>query len=356
MGKFSFVLTLVFYLCLLYLNYPKPNMVGDHAMGYGLGLALSGLGIFLGSIGLFFYLSKLGVFGMLTTDPFWKNFLAVILCAAFVFAVFFSAALKWDNITEAVSFSPWLANMNSLIWFPLLIFIPSFLVHFLGKEPSFTPVRIFFPIGFMFSLVFTIGLLMDWLVYQSKQQKEMISQILTQDKEQHETYMSEIEGLDSTQSILGILPLTGKYHDAEVREAAVAKIKSRPHWESELIGILVSEYNYHYAYDFLDGNNVDHPRLFIEPVRLSILQMATATDIRAIIPNADNLQEWAFDHFGIERLLRVVDGQLAGQGMDFYPAILEVRKALDTTPPEQYKGIKYSVIPTLDNWIKKNAR
>ena len=254
MGKFSFVLTLVFYLCLLYLNYPKPNMSGDNAMEYGLGLTFFGLGISLGSIGLFFYLSRLGVFGVLTSDPFWKNFLAVILCIAFVITVFFSAALKWDNITEAVSFSPWLANMNSLIWFPLLIFIPSFLVLFLGKEPSFSPVRIFFSIGFLFSLVFTIGMLVDWLVYQSKQQKEMVSQIQTQDKEQYETYMREIEGLDSTQSILGILPLTGKYHDPNVREAAVAKIKSRPDWENELIGILVSEYNYHYAYDFLDGN------------------------------------------------------------------------------------------------------
>jgi len=244
--------------------------------------------------------------------------------------------------------------MNSLIWFPLLIFIPSFLVLFLGKEPSFAPVRIFFSIGFLFSLVFTIGMLVDWLVYQSKQQKEMISQIQTQDKEQYETYMREIEGLDSTQSILGILPLTGKYHDPNVREAAVAKIKSRPDWESELIGILVSEYNYHYAYDFLDGNMVDNPALFTEPVRLSILQMAA--DIRSAIPDSNNLQEWSFDHFGIERLLRVVDGQLAGQGMDFYPAILEVRKALDTTPPEQYKGVKYSVTPILDNWIKKNAR
>ncbi|WP_113923578.1 hypothetical protein [Cognataquiflexum aquatile] len=354
MGKHSFVLSLVFYAGLLLLNYPKPNLGGDGAMGYGLGLAFLGFGFALSSIGLFVGLARVGLFGYFVPDPFWRNLLAVILCVAFVITVFFSAALKWDNITEAVSFSPWLANMNSLIWFPLLIFIPSFLVLFLGKELSFAPVRIFFSIGFLFSLVFTIGMLIDWLVYQSKQQKEMISQIQTQDKEQYETYMREIEGLDSTQSILGILALTGRYHDAEVREAAVAKIKSRPDWESELIGILVSEYNYHYAYDFLDGNMVDHPALFTEPVRLSILQMAA--DIRSAIPDSNNLQEWSFDHFGIERLLRVVDGQLAGQGMDFYPAILEVREALDTTPPERFKGVKYSVIPVLDKWLKDNPR
>jgi hypothetical protein len=166
--------------------------------------------------------------------------------------------------------------------------------------------------------------------------------------------MNEIEGLDSTQSILGILSLTGRFHEAEVREAAVSKIKSRPDWESELIGILVSEYNYHYAYDFLDGNNVDNPALFTEPVRLSILQMAA--DIRTAIPNSDNLQEWSFDHFGIERLLRVLDGQLAGKGMDFYPAILEVRKALDTAPPERFKGVKYTVTPILDKWLKDNLQ
>jgi len=354
MGKFSFFLTLVFYLCLLYLNYPRPNMGGDNAMGYGLGLAFFGLGFSIGSIGLFLYLSRLGVFGLLTPDVFWKNFWAVIFCLAFVITVFFSAALKWDNITGTVSFSPWLANMNSLIWFPLLIFIPSFLVLFLGKEPSFAPVRVFFSIGFLFSLVFTAGLLVDWLVYQSKQQKEMISQSQSRDQEQYENYIREIEELDSTQSILGILPLTGRFHEAEVREAAVAKIKSRPDWESELIGILVTEYNYQYAYDFLDGNNVDNPALFTEPVRLSILQMAA--DIRTAILTADNLQDWSFDHFGMERLLRVVDGQLEGQGMDFYPAILELRKTLDTAPPDRFKGVKYTVTPVLDKWLKDNAR
>lgn len=352
MGKLSFVLAIVFYIGLLFLNYPRPNLSGDNAMGYGLGLAFLGFGFALGSIGLFVGLARVGVFGVFVQDQFWKNFLAVILCISFVVTVFFSAALKWDNITEAVSFSPWLANMNSLIWFPLLIFLPSFLVLFLGKEPNFAPAKIFFSAGFLFSLVFTAGLLVDWLVYQSKQQKEMISQIQSQDREQHDRYLQEIADLDSTQSILGILALTGKYHDAEVREAAVAKIKSRPDWESELIGILVSEYNYHYAYDFLDGNNVDNPALFTEPVRLSILQMAA--NIRTAIPNADNLQDWSFDHFGMERLLRVVDGQLAGQGMDFYPAILEVRKALDTAPPDRYKGVKYTVTPVLDKWLKDN--
>jgi hypothetical protein len=354
MGRFSFVLTLVFYLCLLYLNYPKPNMGGDNAMGYGLGLVFFGIGFSLGSMGLFFYLSRIGVFGLLTQDPFWKNFLAVILCITFVITVFFSAALKWDNIPEAVSFSPWLANMNSLVWFPLLIFIPSFLVLFLGKEPSFTPVRIFFSIGFLFSLVFTVGLLVDWIVYQSKQQKELISQIQTRDQEQYENYMREIEELDSTQSILGILPLTGRFHDADVREAAVSKIKSRPDWENELISILVAEYNYHYAYDFLDGNEVDHPALFTEPIRLSIEQMAD--DIRKTITESNNLQEWSFDHLGIERLLRAIDGQFSGSGMDFRPALLEVRKALDTAPPERFKGVKYTVTPVLEKWLKDNAR
>jgi hypothetical protein len=354
MGKISYVLAIAFYIGLLFLNYPKPNLGGDNAMGYGLGLVFFGIGFSLGSMGLFFYLSRLGVFGLLTQDVFWKNFLPVILCITFVITVFFSAALKWDNIPEAISFSPWLANMNSLVWFPLLIFIPSFLVLFMGKEPSFAPVRIFFIIGFLFSLVFTVGLLVDWLIYQSKQQKEMISQIQSREQEQHEIFLQEIADLDSTQSILGILPLTGRFHDAEVREAAVSKIRSRPDWENEMISILVAEYNYHYAYDFLDGNEVDHPALFTEPVRLSIEQMAA--DIRKTITDSNNLQEWSFDHFGIERLLRVIDGQLAGQRMNFYPAILEVRKALDTTPPERFKGVKFTVTPVLDKWLKKNSR
>jgi hypothetical protein len=354
MGKISFVLGLVFYIGLLLLIYPKPNMAGDNSMGYGLGLAFLGLGFALSSIFLFIYLSRIGVFGLFIQDSVWKNLLAFSLCIAFILTVFFSAVFKWESTPEMFNYVQVLAKANSLVWFPVFVLMPSFLVIFLIKEPHDLFVKTLFSIGFLFSLVFSVGLLISWLNYTLKEQKAVISQAQTSDQEQYENFMREIEGLDSSQSILGLLPLTGKYHDPEVRDAAVAKIKSRPAWEGELIGILVSEYNYHYAYDFLDGNRVDHPALFTEPVRLSIEQMAA--DIRKTITDSNNLQEWSFDHFGIDRLLRVIDGQLAGQGMDFYPAILEVRKALDTAPPERFKGVKYKVTPVLDKWIKAHSK
>lgn len=43
MGKLSFVLRLVFYAGLLLLNYPKPNLGRDGAMGYGLGSSVRDL-------------------------------------------------------------------------------------------------------------------------------------------------------------------------------------------------------------------------------------------------------------------------------------------------------------------------
>lgn len=354
MGKISFVLCLIFYIGLLLLIYPKPNMGGDYTIAYGLGLGVLGLCLTISSIAMFVALAQHGIFGLVFQDTFWKNVLAVTFRLMFILTVFFSAVFNWESHPEMITYVQGLARINSLVWFPVLVFIPAFLVLFQIKEPDFVLVKGLFSIGFAFSFFFSAGLLVEWINFQIKDQKAMVSYLQTRDREQFENYMNEIENLDSTQSILGILPLTGKYHDAEVREAAVSKIKSRLDWESELISILVSEYTYHYAYDFLDGNNADNPELFTEPVRLSILQMAA--DIRTAIPNADNLQEWSFDHFGIERLLRVVDGQLAGQGMDFYPAILEVRKALDTTPPERFKGVKYSVTPVLDKWLKDNLR
>jgi hypothetical protein len=346
---------LVFYIGLLYLIYPKPNMGGENAIGYGLGLGVLGLGLTISSIAMFVALAQHGIFGFGVSRLFLEKCTGCyLLSRTFIFTVFFSAVFKWESHPEMITYVQGLSRINSLVWFPVLVFIPAFLVLFQIKEPDFVPVRVFFHSGLLSVFFFSAGLLVEWINFQIKDQKAKISYSQTRDREQFENYMNEIEELDSTQSILGILPLTGRFHEAEVREAAVARIKSRADWENELIGILVSEYNYHYAYDFLDGNNVDNPELFTEPVRLSILQMAA--DIRTAIPNADNLQEWSFDHFGIERLLRVVDGQLAGQNMDFYPAILEVRKALDTTPPERFKGVKYSVTPVLDKWLKDNRR
>ena len=352
MAKISFFISLGFYVCLLLLNYPRPNLGGDSAMGYGLGLAFLGLGFAIGSIGLFVGLTKAGVFSHLVKDRFLEIFLAVSVWLSFVLTVFFSAALRWENNPEMVTFLEWFVKVESLIWFPPLVFIPAFLVFFLGNDVSSLFVKSFFSVGFLFSMLFALGLLIEWVSFQNKQQKEFTENAQIQDQDQHDRNLQTIEASDSSQSVILILPFSGRFHEEDIKAAAVAKIKSRPDWESELIGILVSDYYYNEVYTFLDGNPVDHPNLFTEPIRLSILKMAE--DIRNAITDSNNLQEWQFEYLGIERLLRAIDEQFSGLGTDFRPALLEVRKALDTAPPERFKGVKYSITPVLDQWLKNN--
>jgi hypothetical protein len=106
------------------------------------------------------------------------------------------------------------------------------------------------------------------------------------------------------------------------------------------------------TYTFLDGNKVEHPEKFLDPLNHSILRLAV--EVRKDIKEANNLQDWYFDHFGIERLLRAIDEQFADKGLDFRPAVVQLQQALQTPPPERFKNVRFAITPIVNEWLKKH--
>lgn len=170
-------------------------------------------------------------------------------------------------------------------------------------------------------------------------------------REQHNYYHDQINAFKSDGNILNIIALTGRFHDEDVRTAALAKIKSKPGWEDELLEILDSPDYFYHAYTFLDGNDVDHPERFAEPLKKSIFVLAE--EIHDLIENSNNLQGWHFDHFGIDRLFRAIDEQFADSGVNYVPAVLALQKALNTRPPERFKNVKFAIKPLVDRWLER---
>lgn len=342
-----------FYVCLAAFSFSRPNLSGDNAMGYGLGIFFFGLCFAVSTLALAIVLLYKGHLDKLLPDAQWRGALAIGGALALIAAAFFCALLKWEPHHEDIpAFVYGLAEVRAAVWLPLLALVPAFILLSEARRLAVPALVYQIPLALAIglSLIICAGLLKGWLVADTRQQRARLEQIEQQDREQHERYLRDIEAFQPTDNLLNILSLTGRFHDEDVRTAAVAKVRAYPDWEGALLALLENEHYYHYVYTFLDGNPVDHPEAFAEPLRRSIL--LAAAEVRRSIPNSNNLQSWSFDHIGIERLLRAIDEQFASQGVDYRPALRELRQALDTPRPEQFKNVRFTVARELDGWLR----
>ncbi len=187
-----------------------------------------------------------------------------------------------------------------------------------------------------------------WLMIESarSENKKMATMISDQNR-YHAQHLASISACDPMTGMANILCFTSRYHDAEVHDSAVAKMKENPNWQEALVKILESPYHYREVYTFLDYNEVPNKALFLKPLHASILRLAE--DIRKEIRTSDNRQHWLLDSYQIGRMLGAVD-RFKGLGVDFLPAVQAVRAALDEPVPSP---VKFDDAPALDSWIKK---
>lgn len=107
-------------------------------------------------------------------------------------------------------------------------------------------------------------------------------------------------------------------------------------------------------YYFLDGNRVEHPEQFAAPLSQSIVWLSAA--IKADIKNSNNLQNWTFDSYKIDRLLGAIDDQFMNQRVDFYPYMVSLKQALITGLPDRFKDIHFTATDGVDEWMRKHKK
>jgi hypothetical protein len=343
----GWVVALLSWAGLLALHYPRPNLGGEQGMGYGLGLLACSVGFFLG-------LELLT--GILARKAGWSTpwvLYALAGAGGLAVTVFVCGWLRAEASAGMPAILYGLSAAHGLIWIPVLtlgLVLPVLLMQ--GGHGE-TPLLLWRALGFMAGL----GLLGvaswagTWLAGLPARQEAELATYRQEDTARRQRHLQDIASWQPEQGMPLILSLTGRYHDPEVREVAVARIRAVPDWEEELIRLLGTQGHYYQVFHFLDGNDVDHPDRFIAPLEQSIHRMAG--DIRTEIPGANNLQHWSFDYLGIERLTRIMDGQFAPYKPSLVPALHEVARAFQTTPPERFKGVRFDAARSLDQWLDR---
>lgn len=352
-GNILLSIAAVVYMLLLSGAYgPKPSNAGDAVGGYAMSVILFSL-----AFGVFMTLAAFVIA--------WKGGFAwvaaggsarFVLVAGGLLSILIISALSTVFRFEPASQLPFaLRHLTGFApaLFPLTLLAAGFV---LLNEPLRTavPVAVYkIPLGILFgiSTLACLGLLIQWIGYQNQQVAERIEEIHQHEEQNHTRHLQDIENADPETGILGLLSLTGRYHNADVREKAVAKIKSNPRWQQELVRILESGH-YYRVYTFLDAEAVEDKALFAAPLNRSISRMAG--EISAFIQTNNHLNDWHFDYLSVERMLSSVE-QFQNTEEDFLPAVRAVRAAFDASPIAHVKKPKFKEPAILDRWIKAHS-
>ncbi|MBK8706798.1 MAG: hypothetical protein IPN33_26615 [Saprospiraceae bacterium] len=166
-------------------------------------------------------------------------------------------------------------------------------------------------------------------------------------------YQGQLNHVDTTdvmKDMVFLLVYTDANQKKTLREKALAKIKSRPDWQEELVRRLQNDWAPE-AFTFLASNEVEDKAMFAEPIRQGVLIQARLVreNIRQCRDKYD-LYEGKFT-WEVDRVLRTVD-KFQGMGADYRPAVQELRKALDE--PVSFEKPKLPAKTILEKWLEKH--
>ncbi|MBK8557993.1 MAG: hypothetical protein IPL65_20615 [Lewinellaceae bacterium] len=328
---------------------------GDYGMGYGLMLFFYAVGFTVFSGLLVLNLGYNDKFAWIDLSS--RNWIIFLAWLAFAIAVFCMEIFRSEwHPGEFPNFLGWLARSSvAVLWLPVLVLVPCFWLINAENGNIAQPLFVQLPLkaGIALSLLISLSAVYG-LIRASAQQTVSIQQYNQQrNSDFKQQQLAFIASQTDTNSIVNILSSSGRFNDPELRNASIEKIKSHPNWEGDLIYVLNETEFQAEAYHFIDGNQVDHPELFIQPIKISLQH--TADQIRNSIIGSNNLQDWHMEHMAIDRILRAIDEQFAAvPGADFLPEVRAIRDALNTPRPERFKEVKFTTSAGVEKWLKSH--
>ena len=332
-GNILIVLAIIFYAMLANLT-QKPMPGGDYGVGYAFAwmVCIAGFGIFTG----------LSAWNMAYNQCFdWapatfflpRNGLVFLGTAAFIVAVVWSQEYRGKWIAgELPEFMRWLVVGKVQYWLPALTFITALYLLNAQRQAGVAPVWVKFSVIAAFSVSILIGLgLFYGYVKASVQRSAAADQSSSVEFGSDEYYLQEIQNY-SYPTIEGLLTYTHREKSKTLRDAAVAKIKTYADWETQLLNKLDrgEPHEVYWVFAFLDGNDVEHPDQFVQPVKRSIGRMTP--EVKAILKDPNSL---SLGYIHLETICRVLDGHFKDSAAVFRPEMERMQQALQTHAPER---------------------
>ncbi|MCF8248244.1 MAG: hypothetical protein K9J37_23655 [Saprospiraceae bacterium] len=342
-GNILLGVTTLIYFGLLSLVYGSHNRSGDAGVGYAFTLVLSNVGFIVCLAIVTAIIGSKGGFSWVGTYGGLPRF--VWVSAGFILAM---TGIFFFTVQEGLGALAAIVRQIAPGLLPLLVIVGAAVLLNDGWRATVPPLIFKLPI------LVTVGagavvllVLMGAKFTQSAENAKAASEA---GSSRHQNDLANIDSIDVMKEIVFLFVYTDANQDPELRERAIASIKSRPDWQEELVRRIQTDWAPE-VFTFLASNEVDDKILFPEAVKQGALIQARLIreDIRKCRDGYD-LYAGKFS-WEVERVLRSVD-KFEGMGVDYRPAVQELRAALDERT--DFEKPKLAVKDMLDKWLKKH--
>lgn len=188
---------------------------------------------------------------------------------------------------------------------------------------------------------------------------------LSYNKAEYKATLDKIMNYNDT-NINWLLKFAEPKMDKKLRENAIAKIKTYPNLEEQLIAILTQKdlatrWAYddesYYVYAYLEDNRVEHREKFIAPIKYSLKVFAIRAENDLDDPYKREL--WSLN---LESFCRALEFQFKDYAKEFKPSMLKLQQVLAAEYPERKseKHIKWydktvkAYRLAVKNWLDAN--
>ncbi len=194
------------------------------------------------------------------------------------------------------------------------------------------------------SVLSCAGMLVYYIVDQQIKNVKEAKETQNTEVESNKQELENIKNTDVLTSLVFLLSYTNQYQDKEIRKAALAKIKTNPNWQQELIRLLKSGWASE-VFVFLADNEVEDKKLFAEPVNTGIINVG-----EHIQSNKEGLLYHDSYNGETQNILATVE-KFKSSGVNYTPAIKKLHTVFDKIQSDD-GSVKFDCIPMLDQWIK----
>ena len=189
-------------------------------MAYGLGILFFAAGFFVSLVGLAWSLTAGGFLDWISPRPTRRGATVILGTVSLGITFFLAAALKWETWDNAPWLVRWLSAHYGFAWIPWLLFVPCGLLLVRRQLASIGYLTIRLPLAAMLGIcaAFVLGSLMGWSWTRAKPSR--LDWRNCGDRTSNNWAALELAAWQPEQGLGPLLPLTNRFQDQLVREAA----------------------------------------------------------------------------------------------------------------------------------------
>ncbi len=324
----------------------KPIPGGDRGMGHAIALLMLFAGLVIGLITITVIIFLKDGFGWITDKTSFRNMTVIIGLSSVLIVSFYSAMGEGG--------APWIIRIlgkYAVIWMIPPVLIGGFMLLNTSLQP-YLPNAIWqlpFKAILLMSGLSCVLIVGEWLVRIPINIVQRGTARKAYDDTRRQEFLAQIERNNPKTEMVLILGFTTKYQDKEVREAALAKIKSNPQWQEYLVDRLQTPWADE-IFRFLADNDVEDKKLFAEPINSGILMMTEK--FKDAMERTHTFYDGQF-YSETQAILQTIE-KYQNLGVNYAPAVRKLRKALDTRLKSYQHAANFRCIPVLDGWLKKH--